>query len=248
MGISTPPVEARCLGCGYALRGLEGGVCPECGRPFDPADPLTYRLPGAPLFLRRFAGPPPRAHVVLAVGYAAAVLLAQTSPGSLGIPICVGYILVPLLVGNYLLAAIACANPSTPRRPEPQATPRTRWWRWRVLPICTLVILTTFVFNWPLFIRFSISRSAFEAQVQRALAIAATRPARPWPVGQGWRGAYFASQIRVGPLTSGAYRVQFYTGGAPMYGWGFEYRTDAATRGESHRALPPGWFVYVDLK
>ena len=32
-----------CLGCGYDLRGLPEPRCPECGRPFDPGDPPTFR-------------------------------------------------------------------------------------------------------------------------------------------------------------------------------------------------------------
>src|SRR5687768_4748701 len=38
-------LAATCLDCGYALRGLRSRRCPECGRAFDPADPLTIRLP-----------------------------------------------------------------------------------------------------------------------------------------------------------------------------------------------------------
>src|SRR3954447_6806615 len=33
--------EGSCWECGYALRGLASRRCPECGRPFDPADPTT---------------------------------------------------------------------------------------------------------------------------------------------------------------------------------------------------------------
>ena len=36
------PEQARCLGCGYSLRGLERPVCPECGREFDPKDTRTF--------------------------------------------------------------------------------------------------------------------------------------------------------------------------------------------------------------
>ena len=32
-----------CVACGYDLRGLRGGRCPECGRGFDPKDPATFR-------------------------------------------------------------------------------------------------------------------------------------------------------------------------------------------------------------
>lgn len=38
-------LKARCLGCGYLLRELQETRCPECGRPFDPTDRSTYRLP-----------------------------------------------------------------------------------------------------------------------------------------------------------------------------------------------------------
>ena len=38
----TIPPEARCLTCGYLLRGLPEPVCPECGRRFDPLDAATF--------------------------------------------------------------------------------------------------------------------------------------------------------------------------------------------------------------
>jgi hypothetical protein len=39
---ASVPDNARCLGCGYELRGLPEPVCPECGRAFDPGDPKTF--------------------------------------------------------------------------------------------------------------------------------------------------------------------------------------------------------------
>ncbi len=44
----------RCLGCGYILDGLPENRCPECGQPFDPADPssfLSQRFSGRPYLL-----------------------------------------------------------------------------------------------------------------------------------------------------------------------------------------------------
>ena len=41
---SDIPSTARCLSCGYLLRGLPTPVCPECGRAFDPTDASTYDL------------------------------------------------------------------------------------------------------------------------------------------------------------------------------------------------------------
>src|SRR5262245_52788825 len=31
-----------CRACGYELRGLGAGACPECGRGFDPADTASF--------------------------------------------------------------------------------------------------------------------------------------------------------------------------------------------------------------
>ena len=42
------PDSAQCRECGYLLRGLPEPRCPECGRPFDPHDPTTYRDPTRP--------------------------------------------------------------------------------------------------------------------------------------------------------------------------------------------------------
>jgi hypothetical protein len=42
------PDGALCLSCNYPLRGLSSGRCPECGRAFDPGEPMTMNL-GRPL-------------------------------------------------------------------------------------------------------------------------------------------------------------------------------------------------------
>lgn len=44
-GLVELPDTACCLRCGYALRGLPETRCPECGHPFDPLDPPTFRDP-----------------------------------------------------------------------------------------------------------------------------------------------------------------------------------------------------------
>src|SRR5688572_14959917 len=46
MDASSLPAGCRCMGCGYALRGLADPRCPECGREFDPDDWTTVREPG----------------------------------------------------------------------------------------------------------------------------------------------------------------------------------------------------------
>src|SRR5690349_18535441 len=39
----------RCWGCGYLLRGIESGKCPECGRGFDWKNRTTFNL-GRPIW------------------------------------------------------------------------------------------------------------------------------------------------------------------------------------------------------
>jgi hypothetical protein len=51
------PADAHCLSCNYPLSHLPTPRCPECGRPFDPADPFTMNVgrPLSPLALRILA-------------------------------------------------------------------------------------------------------------------------------------------------------------------------------------------------
>ena len=54
------PSETLCRKCGYALRGLDGGRCPECGGFFAPQDPIEFGIlriisrPGRRLLRRVF--------------------------------------------------------------------------------------------------------------------------------------------------------------------------------------------------
>lgn len=68
------PDTARCRTCSYLLRGLPDPVCPECGTPFDPQDPLTYNDPARPRSLRPLR-PPSLIHVILLCVLNVAVLV-----------------------------------------------------------------------------------------------------------------------------------------------------------------------------
>ena len=41
---ADPPTHGLCWECGYSLQGLETPRCPECGRPFNSADPATMKM------------------------------------------------------------------------------------------------------------------------------------------------------------------------------------------------------------
>lgn len=178
-----PPVipnTAVCLGCGYALRGLPRPVCPECGREFDPSDPATFRDTSKPSFWLRFATPPSIGGILMVTLMTAGTLNHASIPLG-GYPLditgfgeiltsCVFIVLTPVLLAPYILRlALVCrANRHTPPTPR-RCNTRGRW-RWYVLPVCSLLILSAFVYPWPLWTRFALSRRAFEQVAQQSLA------------------------------------------------------------------------------
>lgn len=82
---------ARCLGCGYALRGLIDERCPECGRAFDPADWRTMKI--------KFPGnrPPRRDPPLPMDDYARAVLAPMRWPGRIYPWVTIALLLLDLL-------------------------------------------------------------------------------------------------------------------------------------------------------
>lgn len=62
---TTIPDDATCLGCGYALRGLNEHRCPECAREFDPTDPRSMANTQPPGWIIRAFLEPPRLWLML---------------------------------------------------------------------------------------------------------------------------------------------------------------------------------------
>jgi hypothetical protein len=74
-----------CWECGYSLRGLPTPRCPECGRPFDPADETTMNMGITVGPLKRWLMRPPGWPLYLLTGLATLISLwaaaAPTYPG-----------------------------------------------------------------------------------------------------------------------------------------------------------------------
>ncbi len=135
------PRDARCLGCGYSLRGLAEPRCPECGRPFDPADPTSVRLPAR----RRPRREPAVVHAAGDVGLIALGLTTvgrwdgATAAADLGWLIWV--LLAVLLVGQRLVGLLDWVT--GPSSPAAAAAARTsRRWAARCLVLAVVLNLS----------------------------------------------------------------------------------------------------------
>lgn len=191
--MSTPlPDNARCLHCNYLLRGLPENKCPECGHPFDPANPATMRFIGLTTFWRQWAAAPSPIEVVLAAGSAIVAIAVAARPsnyffvrGFTPQPLdnllafwftCVGCLLT-LLYALRIVASLRWLCVPAEFREPPDARRSRR--RWVALPLALSVIVSLTLYAWPLAIRFHWSRAALDAEVQRILAIRAKDPSKP---------------------------------------------------------------------
>lgn len=175
MGVcESVPDGAVCLQCGYSLRGLPEAVCPECGETFDPADPTTFKEMTLSPWWYRAARPPKAGARTVMILLTVALLLDISSPGSsvdfavlcFTVP-AVGITIVVLLVDYCVrLLAVRKVRVAGAMQMDPDHQRRHRW-HWRVLPLCLALILAALVYPWPAWIRFHLSRPAFEAVVAR---------------------------------------------------------------------------------
>lgn len=99
-----------CPACGYDLRTLSSGPCPECGREFDPADPRTYIGP-----LPDWLPDHDRESVAALNWFAASVALVALVGDAVVVPTdlaCGALLLIPAVsaaVGSSLVRAVAGA-------------------------------------------------------------------------------------------------------------------------------------------
>ncbi|TWT42054.1 hypothetical protein RAS1_31810 [Phycisphaerae bacterium RAS1] len=222
------PDDAQCLRCGYTLHGLQVSRCPECGRPFDPADLRSYRL-GPERKWIDFHTPPGRWH------YAALLWLVMLDPmsqpaGGMNVPF--GCFVLPILplVGlfvtiDYLVRIAIRLTDSSRRASSPEKPARGRH-RWVILPLCAILLISAGLTEWPLRLRFRLSRGALERAAKAALA------GRP-PHCPRLIGAYYVERVMVSGTV-----VEIVTGQSIIDPTGFEYN-DAVTTGDA--ALAPKW-------
>ncbi|MBU0639347.1 MAG: hypothetical protein KKB50_10825 [Planctomycetes bacterium] len=239
------PDTAECLGCGYRLRGLPEPRCPECGEPFVPEAPETYRDPARrpsaePLRPPKPPEPPDRAYVVAWLIVAGAVCVLG-SPwefgywpdpfallGCLSVPVMFVFVLDYLRRWFALRAVRDWGDPALLERFNPHRR------RWTVVSVCFWLVMSSPVCPWSACLRFYLNWPWFSHAAQEYL--------------DGARGG-------TGPLRVGLYRVERVLGydhGCVFFQ--MSHRGDGARRGFAHRPggwwsgrtkypIAPGWYV-----
>lgn len=179
---------AVCLNCRYMLRGLESPVCPECGRQFDPSNPITYTHRSHRDICYRWIHPPRNWLRYILIGWAVVVLLLATDPGSpiydvpsvliagpnywvrsvptIRLSLAMGFICLAIALQHAAMRKLR--KRSRKLGVAPPDSPLMKWW-WA--PLCVSLVLSIAVYSWPIWIGFQLSRSSLEAVAKRQLAI-----------------------------------------------------------------------------
>jgi len=163
------PDTARCLRCGYLLRGLPERRCPECGTEFDPAEPETYADPARPKGRRGLEplGPPSLIVVGAACAFAAVVGgLRCTVQGAFGFYSALGELGCLILVPAAILFApgLVYLHRLRSRRALRRAGRLDllvafdrHILRWRVFTVAMILTYLGLVYPWPVALRFCVS-------------------------------------------------------------------------------------------
>ena len=179
------PLEAKCLDCGYLLRGLQESRCPECGKLFVPGDPSTYQLEDLSRWQRCYRRPPGRLHLTTICMVTAYALIEASSPGLFPKFMCLfipAALLALFFIGQDYICRLVAQSYRRDRLEEESPPDRRRLrFRWIATPICALLIGSMFVYPWPTWIRFKFSHGAFEQAVK-------DYQAGTLPVGAQWVG------------------------------------------------------------
>jgi len=258
------PDTARCLKCGYLLRGLPEPRCPECAQPFDPEDPDSYYDPARPKrsVIRRLIrlvgpdGPHSASDVFLVVLLTIAVITKNASirhvfslrPEIYEPPCCValGIPLVYVLLAGVIVDLVwrwrvraKARRTGNGRVLENFARGRTRW---RLAIVCLVVCCVTIVYPWPVYARFYASRRSLQREAQACLAgkgsYAGWRRVGLYDVEylHGWHKGYIFFQVA-------------HDGDGRRYGFAYRPKGPApwndrvGGRRIRWRPVSPGWYV-----
>jgi len=212
------PAGAVCLECEYQLRGLSTNVCPECGTSFDPDDPSTYG-PQSTRRTKKARQHPTILDGVLLFASILFLLVDISGPGQSMLRLG-GSIVATLLV--FKLGNERIGRPSKRRSRgnrhgnQPKRSWRYRWWP----PLMLTLLITACLYPWPAYLRFQVSKSAFETALK---GIPATTGTMPLPIGlyriqaiTTKRTGCVFFRVETGPASFEAHGFWYVPLGAPM--------------------------------
>jgi hypothetical protein len=219
--------DRYCLGCGYALQGLGRYRCPECGRPFNPQDPLTTAA--HPTWDSRIALAKTSKILTVWLGIAAGAAFVASATGVDPLLLFLAaFILFPFIV----VLLIAVLRPSVPLSPRRRAAGIA----------CAALLISIVVTDWPFRVVFELHRPALNRIVARVRSGQLSTSAGPVSVGLfQFRGLRMATNGNLGlQLTGGAGGGTFLVYSPQQSTW-IWYNTNWEQK------LRGGWFrVYED--
>lgn len=227
--------------CGYQLHGLAEHRCPECGRPFDPADPKTMsKINSSALKHWPMHAPGWIFHLTTAV-LAMAMLVAWTPPGgyfSLVMLSLIGWVLFGGIWCLRLVITLGLMLYHHDRPPSP-----LNWaMRWMVAPLIVCLTLGLIVKRVPLRAGFRLSRPAMQQLAQQVMAVP---PGGVMPADR-FVGIYHASSAEQLP-----WGMRFEVKGAGfMDRCGFAYSPAGPplpTSDDHYTRLYGGWYIWREV-
>ena len=150
-----------CLKCRYSLAALPRGVCPECGRAFDPTDPATFYVPRMLMLSAGWSRAPDRGHFVMAALASFVLLSAYWSVATNMLLVSIGAgAWLALLVTAMIRAGMRLVPPSRHRL---RLATRQFWRPTSILALAAGFTVFLVWFEAPLKVRYLLSYPSLRA-------------------------------------------------------------------------------------
>lgn len=150
--------HARCIACGYALRGLPSCRCPECGQSFDADNPRTMHLGLSSDAMRSWLTSAPRWPIHVGVGAATLLTLWGARLPSWERPTMCGAAACWAILIGWWLVRLSLVRRATAEGIDLNARSAMRGWH--VLPVVLFLLSTSLAFDLPARAAFAVSRPA----------------------------------------------------------------------------------------